>query len=161
MCISNLQARTKLTLYLAAKGIVRMPGVSITETRDQQDSFIHRIMRNSSAQLLCILNNDSGKIIFTPIDGKSYSHQLMTDCNTHIEPCLMRQHHTTANSSTSLESILLLNAFYCQATGTGTGPGPGIGDWGCGWEMGMGNGNGKMEIGKWEIESTPIPSPRR
>ena len=34
----------------------------------------------------------------------------------------------------------------CQATGTGTG------DWG----LGLGLGNGKM--GKWEIESTPVPA---
>ena len=56
---------------------------------------------------------------------------------------------------------------FCQATGTGTGPGPGpgIGDWGLGWGWGIWNGkrewengNGKMGM---EIESTPIPSPRR
>jgi len=38
--------------------------------------------------------------------------------------------------------------------------------WDWGWEMGRGkwkweNRNGKMEMGKWKIESTPIPSPRR
>ena len=43
--------------------------------------------------------------------------------------------------------------------------------WAWAWDLGLGLGtgdgnweweiNGKMEKGKWEIESTPIPSPRR
>ena len=41
--------------------------------------------------------------------------------------------------------------------GLGLGLSLGTGDWK--WELE--NGNGKMEMGKWEIESTPIPSPRR
>ena len=39
--------------------------------------------------------------------------------------------------------------------GLGLGLGTGIGD----WDWGM--RNGEWGMGKWEIESTPIPSPRR
>ena len=47
--------------------------------------------------------------------------------------------------------------------GLGTGDwGLGIGDWGLGfWTMELGLGNGEWENGKWEIENTPITSPRR
>ena len=61
---------------------------------------------------------------------------------------------------------VLTSAFFllnCQATGTGPGPrpGPGIGDGDGKWEWENGNGKIEMEMGKWEIESTLVPSPRR
>ena len=59
-----LQAWTKLTLYLAAKGMVRMPGVSITEIRDQQDSYLNT---PDHEEFLCpTIVYILGKIIFTP-----------------------------------------------------------------------------------------------
>ena len=59
-----LQAWTKLTLNLAAKGMVRMPGVSITETRDQQDSYLNT---PDHEEFLCpTIVYILGKIIFTP-----------------------------------------------------------------------------------------------